>query len=251
MRAMLLAAALMFGVGGDVAAAPQKRADVENEVQTRVRLRAALHRALNAEVMSLKPSRLEGFYSARLHDGESVLVDRDGAYLITGDLYELRADGVSNLSELDHARWRLAKMAEIKRSDMIVFSPTGATKASITVFTDVDCGYCRRMHQEVPILNRKGIEVRYLAFPRAGVGSDTYRKMVSAWCASDPRDSITRLKNGRSIPNKLCSDNPVADQLQFGKLLGVRGTPALLTDSGAMVPGYVPAEKLARRLGVK
>ena len=132
---------------------------------------------------------------------------------------------------------------------MIVFAPK-QSKAHVYVFTDVDCYYCQKLHQEVPALEALGIEVRYLAYPRAGIGSDSYQKIASAWCADDPQDSLTILKAGGDIPSNVCEDNPIAQQFALGSDLGVKGTPALITEAGVLLPGYMPADKLARALGL-
>jgi thiol:disulfide interchange protein DsbC len=122
-------------------------------------------------------------------------------------------------------------------------------KATISVFTDVDCGYCRKLHLEVPELNARGIEVRYLAFPRQGTTSPSFDKLVSAWCAADRNDAITRLKRGETIPRKSCA-NPVERQYVLGHQMGVEGTPAIIFEDGSLHPGYAPAADLAKLLGL-
>ena len=109
---------------------------------------------------------------------------------------------------------------------------------------------CQKLHKEVPALKDLGVEVRYLAYPRAGVGSPAFRKMASAWCADDAQDALTRLKLGKDIPDNVCDGNPVTDQYKLGGRLGVTGTPALITAEGELIPGYLPADKLAKRLGL-
>lgn len=99
-------------------------------------------------------------------------------------------------------------------------------------------------------MNELGIEVKYLAYPRAGVGSKSYNKVASAWCAEDKNQALTQLKNGHSIEENICEGNPVASQFQLGGQLGVRGTPAILLESGEMIPGYIPAKELAKKLGI-
>jgi thiol:disulfide interchange protein DsbC len=121
----------------------------------------------------------------------------------------------------------------------------------VSVFTDVDCGYCQKLHQEVPQLNTMGIEVRYLAFPRAGKGSETYQKLVTAWCAQDRQATLTRYKNREPVTTKTCANNPVNAQYELGESIGINGTPALITATGELLPGYMPAAELARRLGVQ
>ena len=122
-------------------------------------------------------------------------------------------------------------------------------KTAITVFTDIDCGYCRKLHQEVPELNRLGIEVRYLAYPRAGLESESYDKIVSAWCADDQRLALTRAKTGKKIESRDCK-NPVAQHFALGGAVGVTGTPSIIFEDGRLLPGYLPAERLAQQLGI-
>jgi thiol:disulfide interchange protein DsbC len=136
----------------------------------------------------------------------------------------------------------------LDESEMVVFAPENPQK-TVTVFTDFDCTYCRKLHQEVPVLNELGIAVRYLAYPRAGVGSASYDKMVSAWCADDPNTALTDAKMGKAIPQKTCA-NPVAKQYRLGDDFGVTGTPALILEDGQLLPGYMPASALAARLGI-
>src|SRR5690625_383339 len=117
----------------------------------------------------------------------------------------------------------------------------------LMVFTDVDCGYCRRLHQQIEEYTEAGIRVKYMAFPRAGVGSETYDKMVSIWCADDPQRAMTIAKSGQQPAPARC-DNPVEEQYRLGKQLGVTGTPSLITPNGEMIPGYVPPQQLRERL---
>ena len=133
---------------------------------------------------------------------------------------------------------------------MVVFSPRPElTKATITVFTDIDCGYCRKLHQTVPELNRLGVAVRYLAYPRAGVGSASYDKAVAAWCADDPQKALTRCESRQRYRDETCA-NPVAEQYAMGDAFGVTGTPAVVYEDGTLQAGYLPAAEMARRLGI-
>ena len=125
---------------------------------------------------------------------------------------------------------------------MVVFSPEKYDH-TVTVFTDIDCGYCRKLHNEMNGYHDNGIRVRYMFFPRAGVGSDSYQKAVSVWCADDRNEAMTQAKQGRPLPEKQC-ENPVREELLLGRLLGVNGTPAIFLESGEMIPGYVPPDKL-------
>lgn len=193
---------------------------------------------------------IPGIYALELAGGTVFYGTEDGRYLFAGDLYELREDDLVNLAEAGRTEKRKRLMADVPVKDMIVFSPDGPTRAAINVFTDVDCGYCQKLHQEVPQLNDMGIEVRYLAYPRAGVGSRSYQKIVSAWCAADPNKALTRLKARQPIPDATCP-NPVAEQFQLGREMGVNGTPAIVLEDGSMLPGYMPAQELAEAIGLK
>lgn len=134
---------------------------------------------------------------------------------------------------------------------MIVFAPAGEVKGEITVFTDTSCFYCQKLHKEVPELNKHGIRVRYLAFPRGGADSAGYRQLVGAWCADNPQEALTALKNKEPIPVQQCDPNPIDEQYSLGQQMGVRGTPAIITDTGQMIPGYQSADKLLATLGVE
>jgi thiol:disulfide interchange protein DsbC len=127
---------------------------------------------------------------------------------------------------------------------MVVFAPK-APKTHITVFTDTDCGYCQKLHSEVPELNRLGVEVRYVAFPRQGLNSPAAKELVSVWCAKDQQDAMNRAKTRQSVADASC-DNPVAKQYQLGQMIGVNGTPAIVLANGKMIPGYQPAPQLAK-----
>jgi thiol:disulfide interchange protein DsbC len=202
---------------------------------------------LKVESVTLTP--VPGISQVRFQGGLTIYLSADGKYFFEGDFYEVGETSVVNLGEKALESERVAELKKVAPGDMIVFAPE-KVKASVFVFTDVDCGYCRKLHKEVPQLNRLGIAVKYLAYPRAGMGSPGYRKIASAWCADDPQDALTRLKSGETIPDNICNDNPVQAQFELGMRLGVRGTPALITESGRMLPGYMPAAKLARELGI-
>jgi thiol:disulfide interchange protein DsbC len=202
------------------------------------------------KVTSIEMSDLPGFYDVILEGDTRLLVKEDASYFIAGDLYRIEESRFVNVSEEDRNVMRRELIAAVDESEMVIFSPReGLKKASVTVFTDIDCGYCRKLHKEVPELNRLGIEVRYLAYPRAGVDSDSYDKYVSAWCADNKQIGITKAKLGKEIEKRTCA-NPVAAQYELGNKIGVRGTPALVYEDGTLQPGYLPADQLAIRLGI-
>ena len=190
-----------------------------------------------------------GLFQVVLASGERLYTVEDGRFLLTGDLYEVSENEIVNLTEMQRNGERLAAIEALNPDDIISFAPAGETKKVVYAFTDIDCGYCRKLHDEIRDYTDLGIEIRYLAFPRAGVGSASFQKYVSAFCAADNKQSLTDAKAGREIPTLNC-ENPVAAQYELGRMLGVSGTPSLILDSGQMVPGYVPAADLARQLGL-
>ena len=197
----------------------------------------------------ITPAQLPGFYALELMGGQILYGTADGRFLIAGDLYQVAPDGLINLAEAQRTVKRSELMAAQPLENMVVFSPEGETKDFVSVFTDVDCGYCRKLHQEMAEINALGIEVRYLAYPRAGLNSPTYLKIQSAWCADDPNVAITALKSGQTIEDVSC-DNPIADQYALGNQVGVQGTPAIITSDGRLLPGYMPAAALAEAIGL-
>ncbi len=200
-------------------------------------------------VKSVNETAAKGIFQVDIANGPTIYLTEDGQHFFTGDFYALSDNGLVNLGEQAKEKERVVALSTLSLSDMIVFAPE-KSKAHVYVFTDVDCYYCQKLHQEVPALEALGIEVRYLAYPRAGIGSDSYQKIASAWCAADPQSSLTTLKSGGDIPSNVCEDNPIAQQFALGSDLGVKGTPALITEAGVLLPGYMPADKLARALGL-
>lgn len=189
---------------------------------------------------SITQSEIPGMY--QVLDGARILyVSKDAKYLFSGSLYEIST--LKNLTDNALNDVRLDMIKSIPTSDMIAFKPEGETKHVVTVFTDIDCGYCRKLHNEMESYTDKGIEVRYLAYPRAGIGSDSYDKAVSVWCANDQQKAMTRAKDGAPVEKKTC-DNPVADQYRLSQKMGLTGTPTLILDDGRQLPGYYPADRL-------
>jgi thiol:disulfide interchange protein DsbC len=224
-------------------------AEVPNSVINTITDRLSSARSdLSFRVLGRAP--IQGFYEVQIQSGPVLYVSADGEYFFDGDLYKVNADQFLNMREVRLNAERQALFASRSTGDMIIFKPAGQTKAVMNVFTDVDCGYCRKLHREVPELNAYGIEVRYLAYPRAGIPSETYDKMATAWCAKDQQDILTRVKNGDDIATAVCDNNPVADHFALGRDLGVSGTPSIILMDGTMIPGYQPASDLAKIFGL-
>jgi len=176
--------------------------------------------------------------------GDIVYATADGKYLVQGRVIDL--DTREDLTEGAKSDVRRELLATADTKNQITFAPV-EPKYDLTVFTDIDCGYCRKLHAQIDEYNQQGIAIHYMAFPRAGVGSHSYEKAVSVWCASDQRNAMTQAKLGAE-PDPLQCDNPIEEQYKLGIELGVSGTPSLLTSDGMMIPGYVPPEQLRARL---
>ncbi len=207
-------------------------------------------KALELLAPGLKPdsivaAALPGLYEVTA-GSEVVYISKDGRYMLQGDLVDVQTQ--KNLTETKRATGRLNLVNAIGEDAMIIFSPKKQqVKHTITVFTDVDCAYCRKMHAEIAELNRLGIKVRYLMFPRAGRNSPSYDKAVSVWCAKDRQGAMTRAKATGDIERKSCA-NPVERHMVLVERLGLTGTPTLVLDDGRILPGYVPAQRLSKVL---
>ena len=191
-------------------------------------------------------SPIAGFYEVQVEGGPLLYVSADGEYFFDGSLYQVKAGRFVDVLDIRLSKARRDLFADRSTSDMIIFKPAGETKAVMNVFTDVDCGYCRKLHTEMGELNSYGIEVRYLAYPRSGIPSESYDKIATAWCAQNQRDTLTRIKNGEDVPTSVCADNPVADHFALGRKLGVSGTPSIILMDGSMIPGYQSAADFAK-----
>lgn len=212
------------------------------------KLREKLTKLLGVTPEDVQPSEVPGLYQV-VYKHEFGYATADGKYLLRGDL--LNIDTGEEITEQHRRSDRLAALKALGENNMIVFAPKPpfATKYVMTVFTDVDCGFCRKLHQEVPQMNKMGVEVRYLAYPRSGVGSPSYDKLVTAWCSSDRQDAITRMKRGEELTAKTC-DNPVAHEFELGQLAGLSGTPSIVLEDGRMLDGYLTADQLKQQLGI-
>ncbi|MGU9957825.1 MAG: DsbC family protein [Arenicellales bacterium WSBS_2016_MAG_OTU3] len=201
----------------------------------------------NITVVEITKSPMENVLEVQLSGGQEVYVISDGKFLMLGDVWDTERN--VNISEEKKTREMAAAVSSIPAAQMIVFGPKDA-KRHVTVFTDIDCGYCRKLHRDVPALTQAGLQVRYMMFPRAGLKSESYAKAVSVWCADDQQAAMTSAKQGSSIEPKTCA-NPVADQYHLGQQVGVRGTPTMILDDGTMIPGYLPANELLARVNLK
>lgn len=191
----------------------------------------------------VRPSPVAGVFEVEM-GADTAYVSADGRFLFSGDLYDV--DSRANLTEVGRSTARSKALAQLDERDMIVFGPAAA-KHTITVFTDVECGYCRKLHGEIEQLTKLGVRVRYMAYPRAGPGTEDWGKMEAVWCARDRNIAITKAKQGEVVKSAKCA-TPVAKQFELGEELGVRGTPAIFTTSGDYIGGYLPPQQLLQQL---
>jgi thiol:disulfide interchange protein DsbC len=188
---------------------------------------------------SIKPSPASDLYEVTF-GSKLFYVTHDGRYLIQGNMLDLQT--LRNLTEDREKVLRKDAVAAIGEENMVIF-PAKNPQHEITVFTDVDCTYCRKLHSEIDDINRRGITVRYLFFPRSGPDTPSYYKSESVWCAKDRNKALTDAKAGKALDAKRC-DNPIDKHLALVSELGLRGTPAIILEDGTVFPGYMPADKL-------
>ncbi len=202
------------------------------------------------EIVNIEPTPLGAVYEVELNTGELLYADSAGEYLFTGDLYQTQPDGLINLSETTRQAIHLRKISTVPDEEAIIFEPEGEAKATLTIFTDVDCTYCRQLHREREQMLEYGIRLRYLAYPRGGENAESYDKMISVWCSEDRHRSLTQAKNGQNLPIRDC-ESPVMAHYELGNQLGIQGTPALVFPDGRLIPGYVDAPSLATLLEIE
>lgn len=197
----------------------------------------------NVKPEFIQPAPVAGFQQV-IVGGQVLYVSNDGKYLMQGTLYDIDKRVDAGSAALAKLRKELVDQVPLK--DRIVFSPA-KPKYTVTVFTDVECGYCRKMHSQIDEYLAQGIAVQYLAFPRMGPASEDFRKMVSVWCAKDRRQALTRAKADQPVPEANCT-NPVAMQYALGQRAGLEGTPMVLAEDGTQLGGYVPPAQLRQLL---
>jgi thiol:disulfide interchange protein DsbC len=209
--------------------------------------RAGLIKLLPAgsKLEDLKPSPIPGIYQF-VQGADVSYLTADGKYFLDGNLYDMATR--ANLTEAIRSRARLAMINAVPESQMLIFSPKNPLY-TITVFTDVDCQYCRKLHSDIAEINKLGVRVRYMFFPRTGPSTESWRKAEVVWCSADRNEALTRAKAGAELDmNKTCGPTPVALEYELGRNLGVRGTPAIVTDGGDFINGYMPPRELLQTL---
>ena len=229
-----LLAGLVFSASSVALAEETASSTVEDKIRTLVP---------NAKTIAISETPIMGLMQVQINS-DIVYVSADGQYLLQGQIMEI--DSRVNITDQAKSGIRQDLLSDLNSDEQITFAPEKA-KYELLVFTDLDCGYCRKLHNQMEGYNKEGIAIHYLAFPRAGIGSASYDKYVSVWCADDQHSALTLAKNGEDPEPQKCP-NPIADQYDLGREIGVTGTPALVTADGTLIPGYMPPEQLRQRL---
>ena len=224
----------------------------ENCYKERVEEMVSLILPTGTIIESIERSEFPGIYKVYYGDIQPLYVSESGNYFMFGQMFKIDSQNankpvIKNITDKDISIRRQSLMQEIKTSELISFE-SKRQQYDLTVFTDVDCGYCRKLHKEIKQYNDLGITIRYAAFPRSGLGTDAFTKMVGAWCSADSKKAITNLKDGKNPNLTFCDSQPVAKHYAIGKKLGVTGTPAIITETGDLLPGYYSAEDLLKKL---
>jgi thiol:disulfide interchange protein DsbC len=198
------------------------------------------------DAKDISDSPVQGVYQVAV--GSNVAyVTTDGRYIIRGDIYDAKTS--TNITEEQRSKARVAMLKSVDPATMIVFKPAdGKVKHTITVFTDVDCGYCRQFHRDIDKVTALGIEVHYLSFPRTGPNTESWTKAEHVWCSADRNAALTRAKLGGEVPGKSCANAPIESHYNLGHRIGVRGTPAIFSETGELIGGYLPPKTLAKVL---
>ena len=193
---------------------------------------------------AIEETPLKGVYQV-IYGSDIFYFSEDGRYMLRGDLVDLKTN--TNISEKTRSTARKAALSRLDKDSMIIYPAKGDRKHVVTVFTDIDCPYCRKLHDGMAEMNEMGIEIRYLAFPRAGVNSTTFKNMASIWCAENPRAAMDKAKGGGKVESADCNHG-IKEHMKLVRELGVTGTPALILEDGRIIGGYVPPKKLSSML---
>jgi len=241
---------------GLISAIPVFSQSVEESIETSI-LEGLRNARPDLDFGKPEPSPVEGYYEVSISGAQTIYVSEDGKHFFSGELYYAEPGRFVNATEVERTKHRLEVMSTLNEEDMIVYKPKGETKAVMTVFTDVTCGFCRKLHDQMAEMNDLGIEVHYLAYPRSGIERDgsytrEYEETVKAWCAPEAEraEVLTALKSGQLVDIDICADTPVEEQYELGRTFGVTGTPAIILPNGSLLPGYRSAKEYARILGI-
>lgn len=192
--------------------------------------------------LSVKTTPIKGVYEV-MAGGQIMYADKDARYIFDGDLIDLKTK--KNITEDTRGVVRLNALEKLGEKNMLVYTPKGKVKHTITIFTDIYCPYCRKLHDEMGDYMNNGVKVRYIFVPFKGPKS--VQTSVSVWCADDKNKAMDLAKSGNEVEKKTC-DNPISQHQALATEIGIRGTPAIMLESGKILPGYVPSTNLLQQL---
>lgn len=224
-------------------------ADIDKATQAKI-ITGLKQWRTDLDYTNFRETPIAGLYHVQVVGGPSIYVSGDGNYFLEGDLLEVKPGHLVSWREKMLAPMRRDLIRQANVGDMVIFKPEQETKAVIYVFTDIDCGFCRRLHGEVPALNQMGVEVRYLAFPRAGLGSGSSSKLESVWCSDNRQEALTKMKAGEDVAQKTCDTTAIGDHMELVRAMGLNATPAIVLADGTLVSGYRRAGQLKEILGI-
>ncbi len=199
-------------------------------------------------VQSIKESQIENLFIVDIGDLQPIYASKNGEFFFYGELYAVNGNTLQNTTKDEINLKRKSILDEVLSKDDFISFKSENEKYRVTIFTDVDCGYCRKFHNEIKDFNDLGITVNYVAFPRSGLDSISYNKIVTAWCSKDPKNTLTKMKQGIDVQLSLCQDHPVETHFLLGQKIGITGTPAIIKSNGELLPGYLTPEELLNRL---
>ncbi len=224
-------------------------ANLANATDEKAKFEAALKKIASAsvKVIEVNDTPIDSVKEVMVDGGrgsEILYISDDGKYIINGTIFDI--DNKVDLTDQKKSIIRKDTLSSFGASQRIDFFPENM-EHQIMVFTDIDCGYCRKLHAEMSEYNELGIGISYLFFPRAGLQSGSFDKALNVWCAKDQQNAMTMAKAGETVDPKKC-DNPIAEHYKAGVTAGVSGTPALVLENGMLMPGYLPPAQLKQRL---
>lgn len=237
MKFLLIAVSVGLLSSAALATPPKAKTDPRVELAKRIE---------GSSPEQFQPTPIPGLFEFA-QGAQIIYVTSDGKYALNGDLIDIGND--RNLSEQRRREARRQLIARVPDRDTVVFGGAGI-RHTVSVFTDIDCGYCREMHSQIAKYNELGIRVRYLFYPRSGPDTESWDKAVTVWCSKNRNDALTRAKRGEELKSVKCGSTPVARDYELGQQLGLRGTPAIVLPSGEILPGYLPPAMLAQRLAI-
>jgi len=199
-------------------------------------------------VKSVKKSQIENLFIVDIGDLQPIYASKNGEFFFYGELYAINGKMLQNTTKDEINLKRKSILDETLSEDDFISFKSENEKHRVTIFTDVDCGYCRKFHNEIEDFNDLGITVNYVAFPRSGLDSISYNKIVTAWCSKDPKNILTKMKQGIDVELSICQNHPVETHFLLGQKIGITGTPAIIKSNGELLPGYLPPDELLIRL---